>query len=49
MAAPFSVEDDILTPTFKLKRAKAKIFFKDEIDKLYEEFYAEIAAKEKNS
>lgn len=26
-AAPFSIEDDILTPTFKLKRAKAKVFF----------------------
>lgn len=47
MAAPFRIEDDILTPTFKLKRAKAKDFFKPEIDKLYEEFYADIAAKEK--
>jgi len=35
-----------LTPTFKLKRAKAKEFFKDDIDKLYEEFYADIAARE---
>jgi len=43
---PFRVEDDILTPTFKLKRAKAKDFFIDDIGKLYEEFYMDIAAKE---
>lgn len=47
MADPFRIEDDILTPTFKLKRAKARDFFKAKIDQLYEEFYADMAAREK--
>lgn len=49
MQQPFRIEDDILTPTFKLKRAKAKEFFKPQIDELYEEFYADIAAREKKA
>lgn len=46
---PFLIEDGILTPTFKLQRAKAKDFFKDDIGKLYEEFYLDIAVKEKKA
>ena len=32
---PFSVDNGILTPTFKLKRSAAKTYFKDTIDELY--------------
>ena len=32
---PFSVEDDLLTPTFKLKRPQAKVHFKDLIEEMY--------------
>ncbi|CAK4082396.1 unnamed protein product [Aphanomyces euteiches] len=32
---PFSVDNDLLTPTFKLKRHEAKKAFMDEIDQLY--------------
>lgn len=32
----FSVQNDLLTPSFKLVRHKAKVVFKDEIEKLYE-------------
>ena len=31
----FSVENDLLTPTFKLKRNEAKKFFKTQIKELY--------------
>jgi len=31
----FSQEDDLLTPTMKLKRNVAKVFFKDQIDQMY--------------
>ena len=31
----FSVDNDLLTPTFKLKRNEAKKFFKDQIKELY--------------
>jgi len=34
---PFSVENDLITPTFKLKRHVAKKVFKTQIDALYEE------------
>jgi len=33
----FSIEDDILTPTFKIKRQQARDKFKDNIDQLYNE------------
>jgi len=33
---PFSVDNDLLTPTFKLKRAEAKKFFLKEIKQMYE-------------
>ena len=33
---PFTVENNILTPTFKLKRNVAKVHFKKEIDAMYE-------------
>lgn len=36
-AEPFSVENDIITPTFKIKRNIAKKVFKEQIDKMYEE------------
>uniref|UniRef100_A0A0G4ID64 AMP-dependent synthetase/ligase domain-containing protein n=1 Tax=Chromera velia CCMP2878 TaxID=1169474 RepID=A0A0G4ID64_9ALVE len=42
-AEPFSVENDLLTATFKLKRHQANKTFKAQID----EMYAELNAKEK--
>jgi long-chain acyl-CoA synthetase len=35
LAEPFSVENDMLTPTFKLKRAQAKKIFEKDIDDMY--------------
>mmetsp|Transcript_10719 Transcript_10719/g.29535 ORF Transcript_10719/g.29535 Transcript_10719/m.29535 type:complete len:686 (+) Transcript_10719:30-2087(+) len=32
---PFSVENDLLTPTFKLKRQQASKYYKAEIDRMY--------------
>ena len=37
LAEPFSVENNMMTPTFKLKRNEAKIAFADEITRLYGE------------
>jgi len=37
-AEEFSVENNLLTPTFKLKRNEAKKFFKTQIDEMYSEF-----------
>jgi len=34
----FSVENSMLTPTFKLKRNEAKKAFQSQIDKMYEKF-----------
>ena len=34
---PFTVENDIITPTFKIKRNVAKKVFQEHIDKLYQE------------
>ena len=34
-AVPFSVEDDLLTPTFKMKRPQFLKFFKAEVDAMY--------------
>ncbi|CAI7264024.1 CPS_collapsed_G0015420.mRNA.1.CDS.1 [Saccharomyces cerevisiae] len=34
---PLTLEDDVVTPTFKIKRAKASKFFKDTLDQLYAE------------
>ncbi|KAL1921580.1 uncharacterized protein VTP21DRAFT_11296 [Calcarisporiella thermophila] len=36
----FSIENDLLTPTFKLKRQQAKDFFKEEIERMYSELEA---------
>jgi len=33
----FSVQNDLLTPTFKLKRHQAKVKFQEEIDAMYAE------------
>jgi long-chain acyl-CoA synthetase len=38
---PFSVENNLLTPTFKLKRPQAKAAFQEAIDRMY----AKVAAK----
>ncbi|CAG8471627.1 11251_t:CDS:10 [Paraglomus occultum] len=35
---PFSVENELLTPTLKLKRHQASQFYRKEIDRLYNEF-----------
>ena len=35
--SPFTIANDIVTPTFKLKRNVAKRVFQSEIDKMYEE------------
>ncbi len=43
----FSVDNDIITPTFKIKRNIAKKVFIEQIDKMYAETNAELAAKEK--
>ncbi len=36
-AEPFSIDNDIITPTFKIKRNIAKNVFMDQIEKMYEE------------
>jgi long-chain acyl-CoA synthetase len=36
-STPFTVENDLITPTFKIKRAAAKKFFAPQIEKLYSE------------
>ncbi|CAE7893739.1 ACSL1, partial [Symbiodinium sp. KB8] len=41
----FSVENDLLTPTFKLKRPQAKTYFKDVIDNLYSKIEDNIGGK----
>lgn len=41
----FSVENDLLTPTFKLKRNVAKVFFKDSLEKMMVQVDAEEAKK----
>lgn len=41
----FSMANDLLTPTFKLKRHQAKIFFQKEIDTMYEQVNAAFAEK----
>jgi len=35
-AQPFAVENDLLTPTFKLKRPQAKDYYTNEINQMYE-------------
>lgn len=42
----FSVDNDILTPTFKLKRNVAKKIFQDQIDEMYKDLAAEEAARD---
>ena len=32
---PFSVENDLLTPSFKIKRPQAAKFYRKEIDNMY--------------
>ena len=34
---PFSVDDDLLTPTWKLKRNVARKYYADDIKRMYEE------------
>jgi long-chain acyl-CoA synthetase len=36
ITTPFSMENDLLTPTFKLKRAEAKKYFLKEIKEMYD-------------
>ena len=35
--APFTIENNLLTPTFKIKRNEAKKMFQAEIEAMYEE------------
>jgi long-chain acyl-CoA synthetase len=42
---PFTVENDLLTPTFKLKRNDAKKFFIKQIDALYDKSGDLVAGK----
>jgi long-chain acyl-CoA synthetase len=44
---PFTVENDIITPTFKIKRNIAKKVFADQISQMYADANAELAGKEK--
>jgi len=44
---PFTVDNDIITPTFKIKRNIAKKVFAEQIAKMYEETNAELAARER--
>jgi long-chain acyl-CoA synthetase len=43
----FTVENDIITPTFKIKRNIAKKVYAEQITQMYAETNAELAAKEK--
>lgn len=36
-ATPFSVDNDLLTPTFKLKRPQAQKAFSDDLAELYKD------------
>ncbi|CAG8699085.1 1512_t:CDS:2, partial [Acaulospora colombiana] len=42
---PFSIDNDLLTPTLKVKRHAAKEYFREEIDKLYTEDNNKFASK----
>ncbi|KAK3946204.1 putative long-chain-fatty-acid--CoA ligase [Diplogelasinospora grovesii] len=44
---PFSMENELLTPTLKLKRPQTARAFKKEIDRMYEEIAAEATSKAK--
>ncbi|KAK0520184.1 medium-chain fatty acid-CoA ligase faa2 [Tilletia horrida] len=44
-AEPFSVENGLLTPTFKVKRPEAKKYYLEQIKKLYADGPAEFGAK----
>lgn len=44
---PFTIENDLLTPTLKLKRSPARMAYSSEIDKLYGEVLAEQEFKAK--
>ena len=44
---PFTVENELLTPTLKLKRPQAAKAFRSHLDRLYEEALAEEKVKAK--
>ena len=44
-AEPFSTENDLMTPSFKLRRPQLKAFYKEKLDGMYEKLKAEEAAK----
>ncbi|KAL8524688.1 hypothetical protein ACS0TY_014333 [Phlomoides rotata] len=45
---PFSLDNGLLTPTFKIKRPQAKDFFAKEIENMYQDLSASEAASSKN-
>lgn len=44
----FSIENDLLTPTFKLKRNKAKEYFLTQINEMIEKVHAQETEKERS-
>lgn len=43
VSEPFSIEQGIITPTFKMKRKPARDYFKKQIDEMYADIEAEFA------
>jgi long-chain acyl-CoA synthetase len=44
---PFTIENDLLTPTLKLKRPQAVKAYKAQIDQMYDEINAGVTVKAK--
>lgn len=46
---PFTIENDLLTPTFKLKRHQARLYYAKEIEELYNEIERSSATSEREN